>query len=78
MHVIWIVKFSMSAPDTMMKNQAFSQAVITNGNGQTIYVGGQNAVDVNGEIVGKGDVSLQTGQVMKNLQAGIGSLRGNI
>jgi len=55
-------------PDGLFKNPAFSQTVTTQGNGKTIYIGGQDAVNVQGEIVGKGDIFEQTEQVMKNLQ----------
>lgn len=54
-------------PEGLIKNRAFSQAVITHGSGKTIYIGGQNAVNSNYEVVGKGDIALQTDQVMKNL-----------
>lgn len=56
------------SPDKLIKNPAFSQVVITQGNGKTIYVGGQNAVNAKGEIIGKGDIRKQTEQVMENLQ----------
>lgn len=55
-------------PDGMMKSPAFSQAVMTQGSGRTVYVGGQNAVNQSGELVGKGDVKMQTQQVMENIQ----------
>ncbi len=54
-------------PDGLFKSPAFSQVVTTRGNGKTIYIGGQNAVNQNHEIVGKNDIALQTEQVMKNL-----------
>jgi enamine deaminase RidA (YjgF/YER057c/UK114 family) len=54
-------------PEGVMKNPAFSQAVIIGGKGKTIYIGGQNAVDANGETIGKGDISAQTEQIMKNI-----------
>lgn len=56
------------SPDKLIKNPAFSQVVVTQGNGKTIYVGGQNAVNAKGEIIGKGDIRKQTEQVMENLQ----------
>ncbi|SRR5690606_1791614 len=56
------------SPDKLIKNPAFSQVVITQGNGKTIYVGGQNAVNAKWEIIGKGDIRKQTEQVMENLQ----------
>ncbi len=55
-------------PEGLSKNPAFSQVVTTQGNGRTIYIGGQNAVNAQGEIVGNGDIAEQTEQVMKNLQ----------
>ncbi|WP_214659246.1 hypothetical protein [Candidatus Formimonas warabiya] len=41
-------------PDELMKNPAFSQIVLTQGSGKTIYIGGQNAVNARREIIGKG------------------------
>lgn len=58
-------------PDGLSKNPAFSQVVTTQGKGKTIYVGGQDAVNAKGEIVGKGDIAEQTEQVMKNLQTAL-------
>jgi len=55
-------------PEGLPKNPAYSQAVITHGKGKTIYIGGQDAVNAKGEIIGKGNISEQTEQVMKNLQ----------
>jgi enamine deaminase RidA (YjgF/YER057c/UK114 family) len=55
-------------PDGLVKNPAFSQIVTTQGNGKTIYIGGQDAVNEKREIVGKGNIAEQTEQVMKNLQ----------
>lgn len=58
-------------PDGLSKNPAFSQVVVTQGNGRTVYVGGQDAVNAQGEIVGKGNIAEQTEQVMKNLQTAL-------
>lgn len=58
-------------PDGLSKNPAFSQVVTTHGKGKTIYVGGQDAINARGEIVGKGDIGEQTEQVMKNLQTAL-------
>ncbi len=55
-------------PDGLSKNPVFSHIVTTHGNGKTLYLGGQDAVNAQGEIVGKGDIAAQTEQVMKNLQ----------
>jgi enamine deaminase RidA (YjgF/YER057c/UK114 family) len=58
-------------PDGLSKNPAFSQVVITQGNGKTIYIGGQDAINTQREIVGKGDLGKQTEQVMENLQTAL-------
>jgi len=58
-------------PSGLSKNPAFSQVVTTQGKGKTIYIGGQDAVNAQGHIVGKGDIAEQTEQVMKNLQTAL-------
>lgn len=58
-------------PEGLFKNPAFSQVVTTQGAGKTIYIGGQNSVDANRNIIGKGDIGAQTEQVMKNLQVAL-------
>ncbi|MEI6089486.1 MAG: RidA family protein [bacterium] len=60
-------------PEGLMKNPAFSQVVVTNGAGKTIYIGGQNSVNANREIVGKGNIAEQTEQIMKNLEIALES-----
>ena len=55
-------------PDGLPKNPAFTNAVIVTGPAKTIYVGGQDAVDASGTIVGKGDIKAQTEQILKNIQ----------
>src|SRR5215212_7714680 len=58
-------------PETLHHNPAFTQAVAVSGTVKTVYVGGQNAVDISGAIVGQGDIAAQTEQVMKNVQAAL-------
>lgn len=55
-------------PDELLQNPAFSQAAITKGSGNTIYIGGQNAITKNMEIIGKGDIAMQTEHVLKNIE----------
>lgn len=54
-------------PDGMHKNPAFSQMVLLPAGARTAIIGGQNAVNAEGEIVGKGDLAKQTEQALKNL-----------
>lgn len=55
-------------PADMHHNPAFTQVVSVTGPAKTVYVGGQDAVDEHGAIVGKGDLSAQTRQVLTNLR----------
>jgi enamine deaminase RidA (YjgF/YER057c/UK114 family) len=54
-------------PANMIKSGAFSQVVTVTGPHKTIYIGGQNAVDKDGNLIGMGDLGLQTKQVLKNI-----------
>jgi enamine deaminase RidA (YjgF/YER057c/UK114 family) len=58
-------------PDGLSKNPAFTQLVSVTGPAKTIYIGGQDAVDPSGTIIGKGDVKAQVEQVFKNLQTAL-------
>ncbi|MCI0396145.1 MAG: RidA family protein [Chloroflexi bacterium] len=59
-------------PDGLNKNPAaFTNVVVVTGAAKTIYVGGQDAVDAAGNIVGKEDVKAQAEQVMHNLQVAL-------
>jgi enamine deaminase RidA (YjgF/YER057c/UK114 family) len=55
-------------PATLPRNPAFSQAVVVREPAATIYVGGQNSVNAEGEIVGD-DIATQTTQTLSNLEA---------
>ena len=59
-------------PEGMHVNPAFSQAVTVSGNVKYIFVGGQNAVSAEGQIVGH-DLATQTEHVFKNLETVLAS-----
>jgi enamine deaminase RidA (YjgF/YER057c/UK114 family) len=58
-------------PESLHRNPAYTNVVTVSGPLKTVYVGGQNAVDATGTIVGKGDFKAQTEQILKNLQAAL-------
>ncbi|MCW3117277.1 MAG: RidA family protein [Chitinophagaceae bacterium] len=58
-------------PEELLKNPAFSQVAITKGNGSTIYIGGQNAITKDMEIIGKGDITRQTEYVLENIETAL-------
>ncbi len=57
-------------PDTLHKNPAFTQVAVVQPPAALVFVGGQNAVNAQGEVVGQ-DIASQTTQVMKNLVAAL-------
>ena len=56
-------------PEGMHSNPAYTQAVVVSGSAKTIYIGMQNAVDAAGNVVGPGDLAIQTEQTLKNVEA---------
>ena len=54
-------------PEAMHSNPAFTQMIVMPANARTAIIGGQNAVNAKGEIVGQGDFAKQTEQALKNL-----------
>jgi enamine deaminase RidA (YjgF/YER057c/UK114 family) len=71
-------KIDFISPDTLLKNPAFSQIAITKGSGNTIYIGGQNAITKDLEIIGKGDITLQTEYVLKNIETALSSCKATV
>jgi 2-iminobutanoate/2-iminopropanoate deaminase len=60
-------------PDTLLASPAFSQVVTVTGPGTWIQVGGQNAVDASGAIVGD-DMRSQTEQALRNVLTALASV----
>ena len=58
-------------PEGLPRNPAFSNVAVVSGNVRTIYVGGQDAVDGEGNIVGVGYLAAQTEQVLHNLRTAL-------
>ena len=54
-------------PQGMHRNPAFSQGIIIPAGARTLVIGGQNAVDAEGRMVGKGDMAAQTTKALDNL-----------
>ena len=58
-------------PDSLNNNPAFTNVVVVEGNVKTVHIGGQDAINAQGEIVGKGDIVAQTEQVLANVRAAL-------
>lgn len=57
-------------PDSLHRNPAFTQVAVVDPVAKLVYVGGQNAVDVAGQIVGH-NIATQTVQSLKNVSAAL-------
>lgn len=62
-------------PESLHTSPAFSHGVIT-GAGRTLYIGGQNGTDKNGEI--HGDLPQQTEQAARNVLAVVQAAGGDL
>ena len=58
-------------PDGMHRNPAFSNVAVVSGSVRTIYVGGQDSIDAEGNIVGVGDIAAQTEQALRNVRTAL-------
>ena len=58
-------------PDSLNNNPAFTNIVVVEGNVKTVHIGGQDAINASGEIVGKGDIVAQTEQILANVRAAL-------
>lgn len=58
-------------PETLFSNPAFSQVAVVSGSNRTIYIGGQDAIDREGKVVGKGNLEQQAEQVLTNIEAAL-------
>jgi enamine deaminase RidA (YjgF/YER057c/UK114 family) len=64
-------RVELLSPDGLVKNPAFSHLAVVSGGVRTIYIGGQDAVTADGEIVGKGDLAAQTTQILANIETAL-------
>jgi enamine deaminase RidA (YjgF/YER057c/UK114 family) len=65
-------------PEGLQKSPAYSQAVSVAGPVKTVYVGGQNAVDSEGNLVGRGDLKAQSVKALRNVEAAVAAAGGRL
>ncbi|TDL39764.1 RidA family protein [Arthrobacter nitrophenolicus] len=58
-------------PQGLVSSPAFSHVAVVPPGATTIYVGGQNAVDAAGALIGEGDVAAQSEQALENAQTAL-------
>jgi len=62
-----------SNPKGLFDSRIYSQVVTVSGKGKTIYIGGQNAINAEGQVIGEGDFELQTKQALENIKIALAS-----
>lgn len=65
-------------PEGLVNSPVFSHAVSIPPDATVIHVGGQNAVDAEGNLVGGDDVAAQTRQVMRNVEVALAAAGAGI
>jgi reactive intermediate/imine deaminase len=56
----------------------FSQGVIASASGRMVFISGMTARDVDGRVIGSGDIEAQTRQVCENLKRAVGAAGGTL
>jgi enamine deaminase RidA (YjgF/YER057c/UK114 family) len=73
-----MTEIQLLRPEGLFASPAFSQVAVVPPGATMVYVGGQNAVDQNGELVGGTDAAAQTRQVMANLATALAAAGAGI
>jgi enamine deaminase RidA (YjgF/YER057c/UK114 family) len=75
-----MIKESVPFGDAMKMKVAFSDVIAIDiaDTKKYIWVSGQLAFDERGDIVGRGDMSAQTEQCIKNIEAALAKIGGNL
>ncbi|MDI2035666.1 RidA family protein [Paenarthrobacter nitroguajacolicus] len=58
-------------PEGLVRSPAFSHVAVVPPGATTIYVGGQNAVDASGKLVGMGDAAVQSARALDNAETAL-------
>lgn len=69
---------SLLRPEGLVRSPAFSHVAVVPPGATTLYIGGQNAVDGDGTLVGGDDIAAQTQQVMTNLHIALAAAGASV
>lgn len=73
-----MTEIQLLRPEGLVVSPAFSHVAIVPPGATTVYIGGQNAVDQSGQIVGGDDVAAQTRRVMENVTTALAAAGAGI
>ena len=65
-------------PDGLVRSPAFSHVAIVPAGATTIYVGGQNAVDAEGSLVGAGDAAALSARALANVKTALAAAGASV
>jgi enamine deaminase RidA (YjgF/YER057c/UK114 family) len=65
-------------PEGLVASPAFSHVAVVPPGATTIYVGGQNAVDANGSLVGAGDIAVQAARALGNAKVALAAAGASV
>jgi enamine deaminase RidA (YjgF/YER057c/UK114 family) len=64
-------RVELLSPEGLVRSPAFSHVAVVSGAVRTIYIGGQDAIRADGEVVGKGDLAAQVTQILTNIETAL-------
>jgi len=73
-----MTEIKLLKPAGLVSSPAFSHVAVVPPGATTIYIGGQNAVDGDGTLVGGDDAAAQTTKVMENLATALAAAGAGI
>ncbi len=65
-------------PQGLVSSPAFSHVAVVPPGATTIYVGGQNAVDADGTLIGDGDVAAQSVRALENAKTALAAVGASL
>ncbi|WP_159698489.1 RidA family protein [Arthrobacter sp. 18067] len=65
-------------PEGLVSSPVFSHVAVVPPGATTIYVGGQNAVDANGKLIGEGDAAAQSARALENAKTALGAVGAGV
>lgn len=72
------MKQQLQTPELSAPSGHFSQGVIAPAGGRMVFISGMTARDIDGQIVGAGDIDKQTRQVCENLSRAMSAAGGTL
>ncbi|ADB29292.1 Endoribonuclease L-PSP [Kribbella flavida DSM 17836] len=73
-----MTEIALLRPEGLVNSPAFTHVAVVPPGATTIYIGGQNAVDAEGRLVGGDDAAAQTQRVMENIRTALAAVGADV